>query len=135
MKTKCKMWQGAMHHSGYGVINYKGNMWMAHRYQWAIVHGKELPEGIVLGHECNNKACVNVEHLYATTSQENSAHAARDGLYRTGEKHPRSKLTEDDVRSIRTIASPNFNAIARRYGVDSKTIWNVWHKRTWRNLG
>ena len=131
--NNCEPWHLALHHSGYGVKTHEGKQWQAHRYVWAIVHGKELPTGGVIGHACNNKCCTNIDHLYLTDAATNSTHAARDGLYKVGEKHGRSKMTADVVKQIRAVTNPNFNALAREHGVDSKTVWNAWHRVTWRS--
>ncbi len=44
---------------------------MVHRYIWECEVGP-IPEGLVLDHQCRNRACCNVDHLRVVTYQVNS---------------------------------------------------------------
>lgn len=66
---------------GYGHVYANGKKWVAHRYEWFKNHG-EIPKGLFVCHRCNNKGCINVDHLYLATNQQNILDAARDGLIR-----------------------------------------------------
>ena len=73
----------ALDKDGYPRIKWKKKMWRLNRLIYTFTNGS-IPEGMVVGHKCNNKGCINANHLYLTTAQENSTHAARDGLYFNG---------------------------------------------------
>ena len=60
---------------------------------WTFVNG-DIPVGMVVAHNCNNKSCINTNHMYLCTPKDNSTHAARDGLYLAGDHHPRMLRTE-----------------------------------------
>lgn len=66
---------------------------------WTWVNG-EIPPGMVVAHSCNNKGCINTNHLYLTTPKQNSTDAARDGLYRSGAQHPKHKFGEEIIEEI-----------------------------------
>ncbi len=53
-----------------------------------------------------------------------------------GEAHPMTSLTEQDVRTIRREhqVGTSMGALARRFGVDKTSIFNVVHRRTWRHV-
>lgn len=87
LKSDCVVWTGMVDKDGYAMIKYKGIRKRAARLLYTLLNDTK-PE--VVGHTCNNKACVNILHLYPTTFKENSNHAKRDGLYRTGVNHPRA---------------------------------------------
>lgn len=61
---------------------------------WTFVNG-DIPEGMVVGHRCNNPSCINTNHMYLCTTQQNSSDAARDRLYLTGKDHHKFKVTDE----------------------------------------
>lgn len=58
------------------------------------------------------------------------------GLSQPGEKHPMSKLTEDDVREIRERADQGETNvdIAADYPVHPDTISDIRQRKTWRGV-
>ena len=78
----CWIWQGAHgpHGALYGVrYGDKIRMTQATRVGWMLANGEIAPETAIV-HECNNKSCVNPDHLKETPS-------ARHG--HKGWDHPR----------------------------------------------
>ena len=51
----------------------------AHRFSYMITKGP-IPEGLVILHSCDNKRCVNPNHLSAGTDQDNVLEAIARGL-------------------------------------------------------
>lgn len=45
---------------------------LAHRYSWVLHNNEQIPNGVIIGHKCNNKKCVNPEHLYLASSKQNA---------------------------------------------------------------
>lgn len=80
----CHEWTQAIGRGGYGVVSWQSAV---HRLTWEM-EGGPIPEGMVVGHRCNNKLCRCIDHLYLATPGGNSRDAVRDGLYRTGDRHP-----------------------------------------------
>lgn len=88
-ETKCWVWQGAkktnpkapQHQYGtFGMPlgNGRFRLMSAHKYAYICVHGA-VPVGLELDHSCENKLCVNPEHLRAITHQENCALRKKSG--------------------------------------------------------
>lgn len=83
----CWIWQRRLR-KGYGEVRLSGGRGRAvpaHRWMWER-HRGAIPEGLVLHHTCQDKACVNPDHLEALTPAE---HAARhSGPRRKWSPHP-----------------------------------------------
>jgi hypothetical protein len=70
----CWEWTGYKNSVGYGMIGSGGNKsrpLMAHRVAYEIYVGP-VPAGMELHHVCQNKGCVNPEHLTPITRAEHS---------------------------------------------------------------
>lgn len=67
----CWIWTGSRFESGYGQFCEHGRNWRAHK--WAYEHWiGPVEDGLVLDHViCGTPACVNPEHLEATTCKVN----------------------------------------------------------------
>lgn len=73
------------------------------------------------------------------TASENAQDAIRHGTavcLRKGEKHPRSKLTETQVKEIYQLAHSGipYIQIAQRYSIHPKHVKDIKDKRTWKHL-
>ena len=76
-KSECIEWAGAKR-NGYGVRSINGRVVGAHRAAWQEVHGS-IPVGLFVLHICDNRGCVNVDHLFLGTSKDNLIDAQRKG--------------------------------------------------------
>src|SRR5688572_33256391 len=96
---RCWLWRGAKTQYGYGVFTQRrsGKKFTvsAHRAQFAIRNGV-CPSDKVICHSCDVKNCVNPDHLWAGSNDDNMADMAAKGTLK-GEKNPLSKLDVWDV--------------------------------------
>ena len=67
----CHVWQRAINKAGYGVIGIDGRVQLPHRAAFFVKHGRWPAPGLVLDHLCENRACMNVDHLDEVTNAEN----------------------------------------------------------------
>ena len=119
--------------NGYPVatINRKFNRMYRHFY--AICKGV-IPQGLVIRHTCDNKLCINPEHLILGTHADNVEDRVKRKRSATGEKNGRSKLTETEVIIIYKNTNLPIMTLAKKYGVDPKAIRNIKNKQTWRSV-
>ena len=129
-ETGCWAWQQALDVYGYGRTNVGSKYIKAHRAAYEAFVGP-IPKGKVICHRCDNRACVNPDHLFAGTFAENSADMVSKGRQTHGEA--RSKLTVAQVLAIR--ADPRkHSVVAPEYGVTRTLIRVIRERKVWRHV-
>lgn len=118
----CIEFAGYINTTGYGqIMGDDGRLVGAHRAAWALVNGP-IPLGLVVCHRCDNRRCVNVEHLFLGTQADNVRDAQSKGRVARGERLPHTRLTDDDVRFIRRQEGFTARELAARFGVTARYI-------------
>lgn len=130
----CWLWTASVNKQGYGKFNpTRSPQWGAHRFSWFLHHGP-IPEGMWVLHKCDITPCVNPDHLFLGTALENNHDMIRKGRqrYPAGLECAHSKLTAADIQQIRErIPKEPLSAIAKDYGVNPVSIFNVKHRITY----
>jgi hypothetical protein len=93
------------------------------------------PDGMQVHHKNGLKLDNRLANLMYVSASRNTQHAYDEGFAARGERHYRSRLTEDAVREIRAARGRvSKRELARMYGVHPSTIGGVWTKRNWKHV-
>jgi len=132
--TGCWNWT-ASKRNGYGLIRVAGCSVSVHRLSYELHRGPILSQMVVC-HRCDNRACVNPEHLFLGTQADNIADRDAKGRQPRvqGMAHGSAKLTDNDVLAIRASGRTSRRVLAKQYGVSEVQISNVRTGRNWRHL-
>lgn len=134
----CHLWIGAKLPKGYGFMKLprERRQIYAHRLAYLIHYG-EIPDRMQVCHRCDNPSCVNPEHLFVGSSQDNHDDMKVKGRSTYGERNARAKLTDEQVAQIRMAAEAGESneAIAERFGIHKATVSRIavgsrWGKAT-----
>lgn len=139
----CWIWRGSLFSNGYGKLMVYadkppsfGACVIAHRVSWQIHHGN-IPDGLWVLHRCDNRACVNPDHLFLGTRQENMDDMKAKFRQTFGEGHPAAKLTDEDIRDIRKrfATGETHRQISLSYPVNRETIGRIVRHQSWWHIG
>lgn len=105
----------------------------AHRYSYSLFVG-EIPNGMFVCHKCDDKRCVNPDHLFIGTRQDNVDDRERKkrNNHVVGEKVGNSKLKVKDVLYIRR-SNETDRSLAKKFGVSHTTIGRARNGTYWKS--
>lgn len=133
----CWPWLGSLRR-GYGILKVNKKTVPAHRLAWELANGRSMGAGMQACHTCDNRRCCNPAHIWEGTGSENLKDAVRKNrlLPPLGTKHHCAKLTEDDVRAIRSRAANGERQcdLAKAYGVSSTVIRKTVLRLQWKSV-
>lgn len=89
----CLLWIGSTNRKGYGQFNTGYTTAAAHRIAYERAFGP-IPEGLCVCHRCDTPACVNPDHFFVGTIEDNNKDMARKG---------RAKGPSPDKRRLKIV--------------------------------
>lgn len=125
----CWEWLGAGKGNGYGHTSGGG----AHRRSYELFTGP-IPEGMDVCHRCDNRACVNPDHLFVGTRAQNMADMALKGRGAGGN---RKHLRESQVQEIRRrlAAGTPPRVVSETMNVNYGTVTSIKEGRSYGRIG
>jgi hypothetical protein len=131
----CWEWTGGKTGRGYGAIKIQGKMIGAHRVSYEMAHGP-IGDGQIVCHSCDNRGCVNPDHLFAADHAENMRDMTRKRRQARGSAIKQSKLKEHQISEIRNLlrGGESRRGIAEIYGVSETMIGYIARGEYWSHV-
>lgn len=149
--SDCWLWAGTKkNHSRYpdpnrryGVMEFEGRQWEVHRLSYKLAHG-DIPIGMLVCHKCDNPLCVNPDHLFLGTIQENNrdrhvkgrTQVGRQQASITNPERQSKKLTIDQVREIhkRFSQGEGSDVLGQEFGIQRSTVHRIATGKMWSSV-
>ena len=136
--TGCWEITGWIDENGYGRASVNKKYFGSHRVSWVLNNG-EIPNGMYVLHKCDNRKCVNPDHLFLGTHQDNMDDMNKKGRYCTlvGESARNVILTEEEVNQIRLKYIPykyTQQMLADEFGVCAPLIHRIIKRDVWKHI-
>ncbi len=141
-ENDCKEWLGAVRSDGYGIFQiadggprYTSSHY-AHRVSYELFVS-DIPKGLCVLHKCDNRKCVNPDHLFIGTNKDNTADMMKKerGALKRGSKNPCAKLTESNIKDIFDFSGTlSQREIAKKFNVTQGLITNILNHRSWKTV-
>jgi len=142
-KTGCWNWSRAIEpQTGYGAVKFFSKKMNTHRVVWILLYGK-LDRHTYVCHHCDNRKCINPEHLFIGTQKDNMIDCSKKGRINSannapkGESHQGAKLTTEQVLEIRRLWSEEKMRIVdieKLYPVCWVNIYDIIHRKIWKHV-
>jgi hypothetical protein len=127
-ESGCHEWTSTIKKDGYGSF-WLEKPTQAHIAAWKLFKGSV--GGLFVLHKCDNRKCVNLDHLYLGTQRDN----VRD-MHARGRFVGHRTLSPADVADIRALLDDGRSTqseLAHLYGVRQSAISKIRTNRTWVN--
>jgi hypothetical protein len=131
-ENECMLWKGGKSSAGYGYYTVNKKNWRVHRLSYYLAHN-QIDDKLVIRHLCNNKLCVNPEHLAEGTQKENIQDQITAGTFVYGEKNGRAKLCSQNVIDIRE-SKDLLSVLSQRYDVSVALISRIKLGKSWKHV-
>lgn len=87
----CWIWKAVKNYRGYGHISFRNYPRRSHRVSYTV-HKGEIPKGMLVLHKCDNPSCINPDHLFLGTHQDNMNDMKKKGRACSGKDSHLHKL-------------------------------------------
>jgi hypothetical protein len=120
----CWKWIGSTMPNGYGRMQFRGVVRYAHRVSYELFKC-DIPDGMMVCHTCDVRNCVNPEHLFVGTAQDNVRDAWRKGrlpLPPAQKVRPKIRKLNCEQRKEIRYSPLSGSELARRFNVSRSLV-------------
>lgn len=134
-ETGCWEWQKPLHIRGYGQVCHDAKQVLAHRFSYETFKG-EIPDGLHVCHTCDNRKCVNPDHLWLGTNADNTTDKVRKGRHVYGTKAHCAKLSDEKVLEIVNLVEGGMSQgkVAKMYGISQPVVSRIMSGESWAHV-
>ncbi len=131
----CRPWLGPLH-KGYGRFWFEGRQHRPHTLAAIAYYGAPDDPDFFGCHECDNRRCVNPQHIFFGDNKTNQQDAFSKGRHTS--QNPdvwaqRAKLTATQVLDIFS-STHSTGELATQYHVSAPNICDIRKRRTWAHI-
>lgn len=125
-ESGCMEFNGCVQSNGYSRATVRRKTDYAHRHIYRLIKG-EIPSGMDVCHSCDNRKCINPDHLFLGTRRENMQDAVKKGRQAKGARLPQTILGEQDRSRIVADARSGrpYKEIAREIGICRQHVGKI----------
>jgi len=135
-ESGCWEWIKGKDRAGYGQCTYRQDPVRAHAVSWRCFRGA-VPKGLCVCHLCDNRCCVNPDHLFLGTPKENTQDMIKKNRKPKGIQIHNAKRSEDDIREIKRLyesGEKTQREIAKLYGMGFSKVNAIIRGRAWTHV-
>lgn len=108
----------------YSQFGPEYNRMYSHRFAYTITHGP-IPEGLFVCHTCDNRGCVNPDHLWLGTNKDNMRDMVNKGRSNRGMRNGQARLSDMDILWIRDNQSLGVKFLSEKFNISRRYVYNV----------
>lgn len=115
---------------GYLQLGRNGKKQRVHRYVYKLFKRIDIPSEIQVCHTCDNRKCINPNHMFLGTAKDNVWDMIKKGRQPKGETNSRAKLTNEIAAAIRSDTR-TLSEIAKDYNLSFGHVGAIRRGEKW----
>ncbi len=129
-ETGCWEWTRPPSGCGYGLICVNGKQKYIHRVMWELENCMEIPPKMFVCHRCDNRKCINPEHLFLGTPRDNTQDSISKGRFKVHTMpYRRSPELVERAKFIRA-SSLSPQELADKFSLSVQHVRNIKARRS-----
>ena len=128
----CWFWMAGLNRTGYGQFAAAGKNIRAHRYSYEF-HKGLIPKDMLVMHSCDQRNCVNPDHLALGTDADNVHDAMQKNRHQKGESNGKCKLKESQVLEILSGDEPT-DFFVEKFNISKEQVCKIRAGKQWKHL-